>query len=227
MSGVMTGKLYFEIFQNVEKIYTTTEFLRNSINESILLTMDMYTSTITVIQEYIQVIVNTYDIYLKGYAQSSSSITDKEFIDLLKLLSKSNFMNGFDLSEFIDLPIKNIAKIYCTFMSLLDMTPKSEEFDYARLTNICSQIKRLIEPSINQSLDSVSIQGGLTNFNSMLDNNIFKKKFQLNRDALNFSKTRSRFSSSKRRNIRLANNVFLPPVLSDFTGEDGKKYYFV
>jgi hypothetical protein len=69
-----------------------------------LLTADIYASTLTVIHEYIQVIVNTYDFYLKGYAQSSFSITDKEFIDLLRLLSKSNFMNGFDLSEFIDLP---------------------------------------------------------------------------------------------------------------------------
>ena len=102
LSAVMSGKLYFEIFQNIEKIYTTTKFVRNSINESMELTNDLYSSTITVINEYIQIIVHTYEFYLKGYAQSSSSISDKEFVDLLEILKKSNFMNGFDLSEFID-----------------------------------------------------------------------------------------------------------------------------
>jgi len=225
LSAVMSGKLYFEIFQNIEKIYTTTKFVRNSINESMELTNDLYSSTITVINEYIQIIVNTYEFYLKGYAQSSSSISDKEFVDLLEILKKSNFMNGFDLSEFIDLPIKNISKIYCTFMSLLEMTTIQEEHDYERLTNICTQIKKLIEPRINHSLEeSVSLQNDISSFNSILDNNLFKKK---SNDTLNLQQTKNN-NRIRNKKLKVRRTIRSPTTIpNDFTGLDGTKYYFV
>lgn len=215
LSAVMSPKLYFEIFQNIEKIYTTTEFVRNSINESMLLTCDLFTSTITVISEYINTIVSTYEFYLKGYAQSASSISDREFTDLLKVLNKSNFMSGFNLVEFIDLPIKNIAKIYCTFMSLLEMTPNGEEHEFERLNKICQQIKLLIEPSINESFEteSTDLKEELLNFNSILENNLFKKK--------------SKSTKQRRNRHRVVKTNYSSPIPNDFTDLDGKKYYFV
>lgn len=220
LSALMSGKLYFEIFQNIEKIFTTTEFIRNSINESLLVTMDLYASTLTVIHEYIQVIANIYDFYLKGYAQAAFSITDKEFSDLLQVLNKTSLMSEFNLSEFIDLPIKNIAKIYCTFMSLLEMTPSSEEHDFERLTQICQLIKQLIEPSLNSSLcDSFDLRDDMSNLNSILENNLFKKKTQHVKSQLRTTK--------QRKHVHHRSSRIQSPSLLDYTDLDGNKYYFV
>jgi hypothetical protein len=53
LSVLINEQVYFEIFQNIEKICSITAFIKKTIDDSMLLTMDIYKSTLTVIHEYV------------------------------------------------------------------------------------------------------------------------------------------------------------------------------
>jgi hypothetical protein len=55
MSIILNAKLYSKLFQNIEKIVAITEFLRNQIAESFKFTADIYTSTLSVLNEYVSI----------------------------------------------------------------------------------------------------------------------------------------------------------------------------
>ena len=56
LSAIMDTDLYLGIFLNIEKIFTLAEFIRNTINQSMLLTQDVYDSYLSVIHEYVSYI---------------------------------------------------------------------------------------------------------------------------------------------------------------------------
>ena len=87
LSALIESKLFFETFSNIEKIYSVTEFIRNAISESMLLTNDMYNSVVTVTNEYVNLMVNTYEFYLRGYAQSLVSTEKKEFVEAMSFVN--------------------------------------------------------------------------------------------------------------------------------------------
>ena len=205
LSALMNSNLFGEIFQNIEKIYAMGVFIKNSINDSYYLTQDLFTSTLAVISEYIAIIVDTYEIYLKGYAKSESAINDVEFNELMCGLNDTDLLRDFDLEQFIDLPIKNVTKLYCAFMSLQDITSMSEQHDYERISVICNQIKTLIGPSSDVSLSSDVIES---------ENELCKQIFSSGSEQ----SVRSKQSKTS------GKSVVLP---KDFVDETGKKYYFV
>lgn len=47
---------FFQLFQNIEKIFSMTEFIKNAINDSMSLTLDIYKSTVHVIYEYVRLL---------------------------------------------------------------------------------------------------------------------------------------------------------------------------
>ena len=249
MSALIDSKLFFETFLNIEKIYTITEFIRNAINDSMLLTNDIYQSVVTVTNEYITLLVNTYEFYLKGYAQSLVSTEKKEFVEALSLVNQD-----FDLIQFIDLPIKNITKIYCAFMSLLEITPVSESDDHERLNVICNKLKQLIGPSSDESLSTNIFNMTSANFNRSstfesskfleIDNTNSKNSdiaLTPNNLKYNCAKSYTSVSSSSSTTMRLkkqklsgrhymklqkkkSTQNILP---TDFTDFNGNKYYFL
>jgi len=250
MSALIDSKLFFETFLNIEKIYTITEFIRNAINDSMLMTNDVYNSVVTVTNEYVNLLVNTYEFYLKGYAQSLVSTEKKEFVEALSLVNQD-----FDLIQFIDLPIKNITKIYCAFMSLLEITPISESDDHERLNNICNKIKHLIGPSSDESLStnifnmsSADQSSSFESSNFLLDNrNTTETNIALTPKDLKYNCAKSCASSSSsssakslrlkklnkpktqgRNYTKLQKKKSHPKILpTDFTDFNGNKYYFL
>jgi hypothetical protein len=94
MTVIINGKLYHKLVQNMEKIVAITEFVRNQIVDSIKLTTDVYTSTLSVLNEYVsfspvepkfkptgfyfrnssffqvKIVRDSYEIFLAGYQQS-------------------------------------------------------------------------------------------------------------------------------------------------------------
>jgi hypothetical protein len=169
LSMLMDSKLFYEIFQNIEKIFAITEFIINAINESIFLNQDVFTSVLNVVSEYIPMIVQTYETYLKGYAHAEDCSKNSEFAAIFDEFAELHFMKNFDLLEFIDLPIKNITKFYCAFMSLQDITPASEQHDFERINYICGQLKFLIGPSSDTSLDLDDLESVCTSKSSLPD----------------------------------------------------------
>ena len=246
LSALMESSLFFETFQNIEKIFAMSEFIRHSINDSMQLTMDIYTSTITVIHEFISVICSTYETYLKGYAQSETLINDVQFNEYFQTLNNNDFLNEFDLAEFIDLPIKNLTKIYCAFMSLLEMTPSSQLHDYERICSVCRQIKSLIGPSSDMSLGSelnavqIDMQSDYIDMDSILNENSIKKnQFLTSKDLrYNYESSMSDKSSIqmakkvyKKRSSKKSNRSSVSSkrlsLPKDYTDKDGNKYYFI
>lgn len=167
LSLLMDTKLFYEIFQNIEKINAITDFIKNSITESIYLNQDVCTSVLSVISEYIPMIIQTYETYLRGYAHAEECLKISEFTAIFEEYSELHFMKDFDLLEFIDLPIKNITKMYCAFMSLQDITPASEQHDSERINLISSQLKSLIGPSSDTSLDLEDLESVCTKKSSL------------------------------------------------------------
>jgi hypothetical protein len=53
LMAIMNNKLYFQIFQNIEKIYSMSQFIRNKIMEYVELSGDFVQSTIDVIYEFV------------------------------------------------------------------------------------------------------------------------------------------------------------------------------
>lgn len=53
LMAIMNNQLYFQTFINIEKLFTMTQFIRNTIIQSIELTSDLYESAINVIHEYV------------------------------------------------------------------------------------------------------------------------------------------------------------------------------
>ena len=253
LSALIDSKLFFETFLNIEKIYSFTEFIRNAINESMLLTNDLYSSVVSVTHEYITILVNTYEFYLRGYAQSLASTEKAEFVQASQMVGQDDF----DLIQFIDLPVKNITKIYCAFMSLLEITPASESDDHERLNSICNRLKQLVGPSSDASLSTnhfnlTSFES--TNFlfeNTMDNKNSFESQIELTpkdlkydynlkmarRSAPSSSSSMSSSASSSRSvrqkkqrvaNVKLQKKLSNPKILpTDFTDFDGNKYYFI
>lgn len=149
IGAFMEVSLYREVFQNIEKIYAMSLFINTSIKESLRLTNDIVASTLTVFNEYIQMIEVTYDTYLKGYANAEIRLQSDEFVNQLGCFESSQLC----LLEFIDLPITNVTKLYCAFMSLNQITNLGE---IEKINNICNQFKELIGP-IDESLEALSI----------------------------------------------------------------------
>lgn len=105
----------------------------------------------------ISIIISTYEIYLKGYAQSISLLENDKFVSLIMSMNNDNSIvecesNEFSIVKFIEAPVQNLTKIYCAFMSLLEMTPITESHDYERINTVCYSIKQLVGPSSNASL---------------------------------------------------------------------------
>lgn len=244
MSALIDTKLFFETFLNIEKIYTITEFIRTAINDSLLLTNDIYTSVVTITNEYVSLLVNTYEFYLKGYAQSLVSTEKREFIEALSLVNQD-----FDLIQFIDLPIKNITKIYCAFMSLLEITPVSESDDHERLNSICNKLKSLIGPSSDESISTnvFNITNATSSFESSnfleIDNTNSKTpltpkdlKYNCAKSCASSTSTNSSVQTQhikKQRTLeanylKIQKKKSMPNVLpTDFTDFNGNKYYFL
>lgn len=167
LSLLMDTKLFYKIFQNIEKINAVTDFIKNSINESIYLNQDVCTSVLAVISEYIPMIIQTYETYLRGYAHAEECLKNSEFTAIFEEYPELHFMKDFDLLEFVDLPIKNITKMYCAFMSLQDITPASEQHDFERINLISSQLKSLIGPSSDTSLGLEDLESVCTKKSSL------------------------------------------------------------
>lgn len=89
---------------------------------------------------------------MKGYAQSISLLENDKFVDLIMSMNDSIASNEFSIVKFVESPVQNLTKIYCAFMSLLEMTPITESHDYERINAICYSIKQLVGPSSNASL---------------------------------------------------------------------------
>ena len=248
LSALIDAKLFFETFLNIEKIFSVTEFIRNATNESLLLTNDIYNSVVTVTNEYVNLLVDTYEFYLRGYAQSLASTEKKEFVQALSLVSQ-DASGDFDLIQFIDLPIKNLTKIYCAFVSLLEITPASESDDHDRLSNICARIKQLIGPSSDDSLstnafdvigldESSSFQSSQYFLDSSTERRVSLVSIQITPKDLKYTKSSSQSSqrslrikkqkSLGRNYVKLQKKLSNPKILpTDFTDFDGNKYYFL
>lgn len=241
LSAVMESQTFFQIFMNIEKIHAITEFIRNSINESYTLTMDTYQSTVTIIHEYISLFISTYETYLSGYPVASACVKKSEFVDLYNMISSME--DGFDLADFIELPVNNIKKIFCAFNSLLEMTPISESDDYDRLSTICNQLKSLIQPNMDISVISGKNGNEFESdflFENTIDNtsnSVLSAEAKackltpkdLKYDSRKSNSTKSSLSANKRRAVRksarkTAHKNCLP---NDFTDMDGNKYYFI
>ena len=235
MSALIDSKLFFETFLNIEKIYTITEFIRTAINDSLLLTNDIYTSVVTITNEYVSLLVNTYEFYLKGYAQSLVSTEKREFVEALSLVNQD-----FDLIQFIDLPIKNITKIYCAFMSLLEITPVSESDDHERLNSICDKLKSLIGPSSDESISTNVFESSnfleIDNTNSKTPLTPKDLKYNCAKSCASSTSTNSSVQTNcikKQKTLdtnylKIQKKKSIPNVLpTDFTDFNGNKYYFL
>lgn len=208
LSALIDSQKYLQLFQNIEKIFTMTEFIRNTINESIKITNDLYTSSVCVLNEYISLIVDTYQVYLNGYAQA---------VECLQSL-KNTKQNLNIIQQFIDLPIKNITKLYCTFMALLEMTPIVEADDYDKLSTVCTQLKSLIVPNEN-SLNETTFSSSTQEYSKIIT--VQDLKYDYKRNSVKKLKSKT---SRKHKSFKIQSINALP---SDFTDYDGNKHYFL
>lgn len=161
LSVLMDTQLFFDIFQNIEKIHAVSLFIHNAINDSIFLTQDQLTSILSVTTEYIKLLLGTYETYLMGYVKAEQCLNNPEFAMVFEELSGLEFLQGFDLLEFIDLPIKNITRMFCLFMSLRDFTHPTDTCNNERIETVCVQLKALIGPN-ESSLISDDLNGSLS-----------------------------------------------------------------
>lgn len=53
LSVVLQQDVFYALFQNIEKICSITSFIKNAIDDSMMLTMDIYKSTMTIFHEYV------------------------------------------------------------------------------------------------------------------------------------------------------------------------------
>jgi hypothetical protein len=133
------------------------------------LSTDLYQSTVAVINDYITLIKAAYEIYLQGYSQSSMYLKTPKVAEIIEMFKKNNNCADFDVFEFIDLPLNNLTKIYCSFNSLMELTSASECGEYEKLSKICSSIKQLLIPinCLDESQSSGSSQLNNTNTESV------------------------------------------------------------
>jgi hypothetical protein len=210
LGSLMDNQFFFQAFQNIEKIFSITDFIRSSINQSLDLTHDVYTSTLTILHEYISIFISTYELYLKGYVQSTLAIKNSKLV-----------YDDFDLLEFVDLPVINLVKIYCAFVSLLDMTPSSEQHDHERISLICSKIKKLITPqNETRDNDSFDLSQLKSSLNTSLSSSIISP---------NDLKYKTKSSSHRRRQHRhrQTSKKVHKNIPNDYVDLDGNKYYFI
>lgn len=217
MGVLMDERQYFGIFQNVEKICAMTEFVRNTINDSMMLTLDIYKSTVTTMYEYISMIVNTYETYVQGYEQA---LNELDTLDMNTLIKSNDRLNKFNAAEFIHMPIVNITKIYCAFSSLLEMTPMSDMDDYEQLNTVCVQLKSLIG-DFACDLNMIELFNNEM-FTAPNDEETYEEIYE--------KPTRPTRSKLHRRQIKTKTTKSpskQSPFPVDFTDFDGNKHYFL
>lgn len=141
LSALIDTQLYFDIFQNIEKIFSTSNYLRNSIIQSYQITNDIYESTVLVLQENIGIIKSIYETYLNGYEKSCACIKNAKIQEFISLLNQKTNCN-FDLATFISLPLSNLNQLIQSFDSLLEIKVLNDDTNEF-LANICENLNEL------------------------------------------------------------------------------------
>lgn len=194
LSAFMKPQVFYKIFQNIEKIYSVSEFVRNSINDSVTsLHTDVYNSTLNVFYENIHLIHSTYELYLRGYERAIDCLNETINDELV-----NETYSDYNLFDLVELPTLNISKLYDAFTSLLDMTSSSDVHDYERLQKIVGLLGQLCENETNVT-ENVS--------------------------ESNYNNIKSTFSTTAKSSVLSYNSQHKLP--SDFTDNDGIKYYFL
>lgn len=155
----MESSLFYEIFQNIEKLYQLAEFLRNSIDEAMRLGCDLYNSTMNVVYDHLSMISNLYGLYINGYkaAQQEAQAFAPVFNQQLP-----QFVHFTDeICKIIDLPVLNLTKMLSAFTAIMDMTPLTDSHEYERLNRICHTLSKIIED--NQVFESSSFCNNFLN----------------------------------------------------------------
>ncbi len=155
LSVLMDTQLFYGIFQNIEKIHAISVFVQKEIKDAIFLNQNISASTVSVYCDYLKMLVSTYETYLSGYARAEACLRNPEYLEIYSELSELEFLRGFDLMEFIDLPIKNISKIFCTFMSLQDVITVNDCGEYEIVNTICDKLKVLVSTNCSDSLEEL------------------------------------------------------------------------
>ncbi len=156
LSVLMDTQLFYDIFQNIEKIHAISVFVQKAITDAIYLNQNIFASTVSVYSDYLKMLVSTFETYLNGYARAEACLNNPEFTEIYAELSELEFLRGFDLLEFIDMPIKNVTKIFCTFMSLHEIMSVVDQGDYEVITSICNQLKMLVGTNCSDSLEEIN-----------------------------------------------------------------------
>ncbi len=206
LSVLIESNLFFDIFQNFEKIFSLTQFINRSIIESFHLTNNQYLSTVNVIHEHISILSRTYDVYFKGYSKASSSLNDKQFTSIAEWFKKNKNLDEINFIQLISLPITNITKMYAAFVSLLEMTHFSEFDEYNRLSSVCN----ILHQVIHQEQEIVS----------------YKCSQSTNRRICKISHDDLIYDESKFRNNKHQTTNF-KKMPFDYTDNDGNKVYFL
>jgi len=237
LSYMLDSDQFCQIFQNIEKIYSMTEFVRASINDSLKLTSNIYESTVSVIHEYISLITSTYETYAQGFESACQRLECVQHYDKLlksfvnKKSSKKQFQ--FKLNEFIKLPMKNMKKIHSAFQSILDMTNSTDLSDYERLNTICNEFRAIVEIDKQDSFDLTS-EINPKDLQYKVDQQNPQPSTGFTRSSSTTS-TSCRSNASTRRRIRVMKSKALKNNLAnkknrlpnDYTDKDGNKHYFI
>jgi hypothetical protein len=157
LSFLIDTNTFLSIFQNIEKIYRMSECLKRSVQSAHESTGDLQLSFLNVVHDNLQMILNTYELYLNGYRQATSlankwsSLLHRKVRGLQQQHSSSSQL-AFDLKKILELPVLHLAKIYVTFKHLSESMPSR---DSARTSFVFNQLKEKISTiEIQEFVDS-------------------------------------------------------------------------
>lgn len=161
--------------------------------------------------------MNTYDLYVRGFAAALELLDDQDFVDELVNLSPE-----FDPITLIKLPIENITKIYCAFGSLLDMTPLADQDDYEKLNALCTHLKNLLSIYIDDVECDLAVDSSrVEEMDAHEDYDEIREVTVVKHDLP------ARKSVDKRLNKPSTSSTKPATLPNDYTDYDGYKHYFI
>jgi hypothetical protein len=204
---LIDSELYFQTFQNIEKILKISTLIYDSILDAVQLKKDTYHSIINVFKALASIICDTYDVYFRGYIVAVNSLNNSQ--RLLDILN-NNIFNGFNFKEFILLPIIHIFKIYNAFSNLIKM---GECKNLKCLNVICNMLKKFIDGLEDQNFSN-------ENLSIKYIPNKDSKYFH----AIKFTNVSKKSTLPYSKNYQKKTKSNFP---YDYTDDAGNKFYFI